>query len=104
MNNIPLQRTVTVRNVQGLHARPADMLVRLANQFESEIQIGKAGQQVDCKSILSILTLGAAQGTELSLSANGPDASLALQSICDLFEAGFEEMTDVEGGEPAVDS
>ena len=104
MSNTPLHRTVTVCNTQGLHARPADLLVRLANQFESEIQIGKAGQYVDCKSILSILTLGAGQGTELPLSANGPDATLALQSICELFEAGFEETTDIQGGEPAVES
>ncbi len=104
MNNTPFHRTVTVRNAQGLHARPADLLVRLANQFESEIQIGKDGQLVDCKSILSILTLGAAQGTELLISAEGVDASLALQSISDLFETGFEETTEIEGGKPAVDS
>ena len=104
MSSTPFHRTVTVCNAQGLHARPADMLVRLANRFESDIQIGKDGQLVDCKSILSILTLGAAQGTELSLSAEGPDAMLALQSISELFEAGFEETTEIEEGKPAVDS
>ena len=104
MSNTPLSRTVTVSNPQGLHARPADMLVRLANQFESDIQIGKDGQLVDCKSILSILTLGAAQGTELSLTALGADAQSALQSIGDLFEAGFEETNEIEGAKPAVDS
>ena len=104
MSNTPLNRTVTVRNAQGLHARPADMLVRLANQFESDIQIGKHGQFVDCKSILSLLTLGAAQGTELSLSAEGADAQSALQSIGELFEAGFKETPQIEGAKPAVDS
>tara|TARA_R110002049_G_scaffold4601_5_gene32781 strand:- start:1084928 stop:1085242 length:315 start_codon:yes stop_codon:yes gene_type:complete len=104
MSNTPLTRTVTVCNPQGLHARPADMLVRLANQFESEIQIGKDGQLVDCKSILSILTLGAAQGTQLSLTALGGDAASALQSISELFEAGFEETNEIEGAKPAVDS
>ena len=104
MTNTPLHRTVTVRNAQGLHARPADMLVRMANQFESNIQIGKHGEWVDCKSILSILTLGAAQGTELSVSAEGADAQDALQSIVDLFEAGFEETTQIEGANPTVDS
>ena len=104
MSNTPLNRTVTVRNAQGLHARPADMLVRLATQFESDIQIGKDGQLVDCKSILSLLTLGAAQGTELSLSAQGADATSALQSISELFEAGFEETTKIEGDRPTVDS
>ena len=104
MSKTPIHRTVTVRNAQGLHARPADMLVRLANQYESDIQIGKQGEFVDCKSILSILTLGAAQGTELSLSASGADAEAALQSISDLFESGFEETTQIEGAKPAVDS
>lgn len=97
MNTTPLTRTVTVRNPQGLHARPADMLVRLANQFESKILIGIEGEVVDCKSILALLTLGAAQGTELSLSAEGADAADALQSISELFEAGFDEMNEVQG-------
>jgi len=104
MCNSPLSRTVIVRNAQGLHARPADLLVRLANQFESEIQIGKHGQLVDCKSILSLLTLGAAQGTELAVLAQGADADAALQSIAELFEAGFDEMTETEKAKPAADS
>ncbi|TWU42886.1 HPr family phosphocarrier protein [Novipirellula artificiosorum] len=91
-NDSSLSTTVVVRNPQGLHARPADMLVRLAQQFESTIKIGKGGEHVDCKSILSLLTLGAAAGTELSVSAHGSDAETAVQAIVGLFEAGFEEM------------
>ncbi len=97
MNTTPLTRTVTVRNPQGLHARPADMLVRLASKFDSDILIGTNGELVDCKSILSLMTLGAAQGTELSLSAEGSDAAEALQSINDLFEAGFNETNEMQG-------
>ncbi len=104
MNKSSLTRTVTVRNPQGLHARPADMLVRLASKFEANILIGKDGEQVDCKSILSLLTLGAAQGTELSISADGADAAEALQSITQLFEAGFDDKNQMQGVEPAVDS
>ena len=89
--NAPLSRKVTVQNTQGLHARPADLLVRLANQFESKILIGKNGEVVDCKSMISLLTLGAEKETELSLSAEGIDAELALQSISDLFDGGFDE-------------
>ena len=96
MSSAPLTRTVTVRNPQGLHARPADLLVRLANQFESRIMIGSNGEVVDCKSMISLLTLGAAQGTELSLSAEGNDAEQALQSISDLFEAGFDETNEMQ--------
>ncbi len=75
MSNSPLTRTVTVRNPQGLHARPADLLVRTASKYQSTILIGKDGELVDCKSILSLLTLGAGQGTVLSISADGQDAA-----------------------------
>ncbi|GAF98905.1 unnamed protein product, partial [marine sediment metagenome] len=78
MSTSPLTRTVTVRNPQGLHARPADLLVRTASKYQSTILIGKDGELVDCKSILSLLTLGAGQGTVLSISADGQDAADAI--------------------------
>jgi len=90
MNMTPHVRTVTVSNPEGLHARPADLLVRMASKFKSKILIGKDGELVDCKSILSLLTLGAAQGTELSISADGADAAEALESIAQLFDTGFK--------------
>jgi len=99
----PQTRTVTVNNPEGLHARPAHMLVRLATQFESNILVGKDSELVDCKSILSLLTLGAAQGTELSITAQGSDAAEALDSIVQLIEAGFDD-PKMQGVEPAVDS
>lgn len=104
MNKTPLSRTVTVRNPQGLHARPADMLVRLASKYQSTILIGKDGELVDCKSILSLLTLGAGEGTELSLTADGNDAAEAIESITHLFEAGFDEENEMQGVKPTVDS
>ena len=104
MNKAPLRRIVTVINPEGLHARPADMLVRTASKFTAEIMIGKDSELVDCKSILSLLTLGAAQGTELTLTAQGDDAAEALKSIGQLFDAGFDETDLVRGVEPAVDS
>src|SRR6056297_3682283 len=100
MNKAPLSRTVTVRNPEGLHARPADMLVRTANKFGSTIMIGKDNELVDCKSILSLLTLGATQGTKLTLTADGNDASDALDSIAALFEAGFDDNKQPKGIQP----
>ena len=94
----PKTRTVTVKNAQGLHARPAHALVQLASKYESNIMIGKTSELVDCKSILSILTLGAADGTELTVSAAGDDANDALEKISDFFETGFD------GADPAVDT
>ena len=107
MNTSPLSRTVTVLNAQGLHARPADLLVRLASKYESTILIGKDGELVDCKSILSLLTLGAGEGTELSLQADGSDAAEAIESITHLFETGFDEKNEkneMQGVKPTIDS
>ena len=95
MSTESITTTVTVLNPQGLHARPADLIVRLANQFQSQVEIGKAGEWVDAKSILSLLTLGAAQGTELGVQATGPDASDAVAAMKTLFAEGFNEL-----GEP----
>lgn len=89
-------RRVTVINPQGLHARPAHALVQLANKFEADIEIVKQGERVDGKSILSILTLAAVQGTQLVLRATGPDAEAALDALVELFEHGgaLEETPD----------
>lgn len=70
------------------------MLVRMANQYTSSILISRGGEAVDCKSILSLLTLGAACGTELSLRVEGDDAEAAIDSIEQLFLRGFDEMGD----------
>ncbi len=90
-NSPPLERTVHVINPQGLHARPADLLVRCADGFESTILLQKGAEQVDCRSILSLLTLGATEGTELKLTAQGQDAENALAAISELFRQGFHE-------------
>ena len=84
-------RTVTVMNPQGLHARPVDMFVKLANQFTSNIEIIKEGERVDGKSILSVLTLAAEQGTRLSIEATGHDANAALDALAALVASGFAE-------------
>ncbi len=86
-----IERTVRVINRQGLHARPADLLVRCASGYRSEIVLTNRGQQGDCRSILSLLTLGATEGTELLVSAAGDDAAEALEAVCALFADGFGE-------------
>ncbi len=83
-------RTVVVNNPQGLHARPADLFVKLASQYQATIEVIKDGERVDGKSILAILTLAAVQGTQLRIEANGPDAGAALEAIADLFQRDFE--------------
>lgn len=86
------RRTVTIVNPQGLHARPADLFVRTANQFGSTIQIKKGNESVDGKSILSLLTLAAEVGTQLEISATGNDADAAISALGGLVEQGFESV------------
>jgi phosphotransferase system HPr (HPr) family protein len=76
------------------------MLVRAASRFDAAITIIKDGEPFDGKSILSLMTLGAEQGTQLLLQAEGPDADAALDALAELFGRGFDEM---ELNEPAKD-
>lgn len=84
-----VQKTVVISNPQGLHARPAELLVRLAMQFESDVEVIRDGQRVDAKSILNVLTLGAGQGTEITLQAQGADAQEAVEALVRLIESEF---------------
>ncbi len=89
MNDQVSTRQVKVTNPQGLHARPAHTLVNLANQFQAEIDVIRDHERADGKSILSILTLAAEQGTELIIEARGEDAKDALDALENLFLEGF---------------
>ena len=82
-------RMVRVMNRRGLHARPAELIVKRALEFEAEIVIIKDGQRVDGKSILHILTLGAECGTELVLEARGADAEASLDALAELIGSDF---------------
>lgn len=88
-----IRQTVLVENKLGLHARAAAKLVRLASQFSSEIYLSREGvpQQIDSKSILGILMLGASQGTHLVISVDGQDQAEAAEAIRLLFEEKFGE-------------
>jgi phosphocarrier protein HPr len=84
-------RTVVVTNRQGLHARPADTFVKTASRYQSKIEVIKESERVDGKSILSMLTLAAMEGTKLSIEATGADAEQALDALADLFARNFDE-------------
>ena len=89
-----LKGHLTIINRLGLHARAAAQLVRLASSFQSRIKLTRADNAViaEAKSILSVLTLAAARGTELELEVDGPDEQQAYDSIRELFANGFGEM------------
>ena len=84
-------RTAVVSNAAGLHARPCHALVSAALAFESGLRVRHAGREVNGKSILELMTLGAAQGSALEFEAAGPDAEALLVRVVGLVEAGFDE-------------
>lgn len=88
-----LERSILVTNRLGLHARAAAQLVNMAKNFRSELVIERVdgSATADAKSILSVLMLAASRGTELRLTAEGPDAAHALGAISELFASGFGE-------------
>jgi phosphocarrier protein HPr len=84
-------RAVKVMNPQGFHARPAHLFVKLASQFQCQVEIVKGNEVINGKSILDLLTLGAGNGTTLTLRALGPDAEDAVAALAQLVENGFGE-------------
>jgi phosphocarrier protein HPr len=91
MNDAKVSRTLVVNIPQGIHARPANLIVRRLQSFQAKIEFVKDNHRVDGKSILELLTLAAEQGTQLEVEATGPDAQQAVDSIVELFTSNFEE-------------
>jgi len=85
------ERKVAVLNKMGLHARPSSRLVQKAAAFKSDLHIRRDHQVVNGKSIMGVMMLAAAQGTELILAANGIDEEQLLAALVELFEKKFEE-------------
>lgn len=82
-----VEQEFSVRGELGLHARPAGEFVSLASRFASEIAVGRAEEWVDGRSVLSLLSLAAAHGTNLRIRATGPDAAEAVAALGRLLEA-----------------
>jgi phosphotransferase system HPr (HPr) family protein len=94
-----IARELVVANDLGLHARAATRLSQVAAGFDAEIMLSApqgAGRQVNCKSVLDILSLGANTGDRLALSVQGPDAPQAAEAIETLFHERFGESDDKE--------
>lgn len=85
------EKNVKIVNKLGLHARPASLIVQTAMAFSSNIYIIKDEIKVDAKSIMGILMLAAACGTELILRTEGPDEEQALEKMFEVFNSGFGE-------------
>ena len=85
------ERIVKVTNRAGIHARPSAMLVQTTKNFTSNIYFEKGRDRINAKSIMGIITLGAAYGTELKVIAEGEDEAAAVEAVAKLFESKFEE-------------
>jgi phosphocarrier protein len=85
------EKIVTVINRAGVHARPAALLVQTAKDFASEIFLERGDDRINGKSIMGIITLGAAYGTQIKIIAIGPDEEKAVEILAHHFETKFEE-------------
>jgi phosphocarrier protein HPr len=85
--------TISVRVVNrlGLHARPAMTFVDLATTFKSAVTVAKGDTCVDGKSIMQMMMLAASQGSDLVITAKGPDAPAACEALRQLVAGGFDE-------------
>jgi len=85
------EREFDIRNRHGLHARAAAQLVRVANQYASEVRLVKEGMEVNGKSIMGVLMLAAPKDTRILVRAVGEDADAALGAIGELIDGKFGE-------------
>ena len=86
-----IEREATIVNQEGLHARPAARIVRLASTFDSDIEIAKDGFGVNGKSIMGVMMLAAECGSSITIRADGPDAEKAVEALAQLVANGFGE-------------
>ena len=86
-----MRRTLRITNSRGLHARAAAKLVAVAERFSACINVSRHGQSVPACSIMGLMMLGAGQGSEVTVEAEGWDAKEALEAVAGLIEAGFHE-------------
>ena len=85
--------TMTITNALGLHARAAARFVHAASGFTSQIRVARGDRQMDGKSIMGLLLLAAAQGSTITITANGPDEEAAIAVLAGMVGRGFDEAT-----------
>ena len=86
-----IEQTFTIINKLGMHARAAAKFVTTSSKFESHIQVTRNGRTVNGKSIMGLMMLAAAKGTEITVTADGDDAAKALRKIEALINKRFGE-------------
>lgn len=87
-----VEQTFTLSNASGLHARPASLFVQTVQRFTgTEVVVRKGEREVKGGSLLSILSLGAAAGSSITVRCTGPQENEALEALTGLIQGGFGE-------------
>lgn len=81
----------TIKNEKGMHMQSAALFAQMASPFKSKIMVTKEGTEVNGKSIMGLMLLGAGQGSRLKIIATGPDENEAVAALGELIAAGFHE-------------
>jgi phosphocarrier protein len=84
-------KEVVIQNQNGLHARPAALFVKTANRFRAEISVEKEGERINGKSIMGLMMLAAAKGSQLRIIGEGDEAFAAVTALEELITSGFGE-------------
>jgi len=85
------EQTITISNRAGVHARPAALVVQTTKNFLCNIYLERGRDRINAKSIMGVITLGAAYGTQIKIIAEGEDEQSAVETLVRLFESKFEE-------------
>lgn len=86
-----ISRTVTIENKLGLHARAATKLAQLAQSFSATVTIQQAEKKANADSVMALLMLASNQGKDVTVTATGDDAEVAVNAICELISNKFDE-------------
>lgn len=91
MPESPVRRAVTIVNKLGLHARAAAKFVTMASRYQADVRLYRQQREANGKSIMGVMMLAAAKGTEVEIVATGEDAPAAVSSLASLVEERFGE-------------
>lgn len=96
-----VERILVMESLHGLHARPADLLIKTLSRFRAEVTARSGGEWTDARSILGLLGLAVGFQSKIIFTASGPDASEAIAAIEQLFERRFDEAYTQPESEPS---
>lgn len=85
------EKTVTIDNKLGMHLRAAAVFIETANKFNCQVELRKEGRQVNAKSIMGLMTLGATYGSRVTIITDGEDEGEALEALARLIAERFGE-------------